>query len=515
MRTRLFSTATRSFSLRVICLAALVACGASRVCVAAEVLRPGDDWPRVAPESVGIDSNRLVAALAVLREREIPIHGLAVVRRGKLALDASFYPFAPGGLHDIASCTKTVTAIGVGVAIDQGHIAGPEAKLVDIFASRTIGKLDDKKRAIRVVDLLTMRSGLFCLQEALSQMQMFQSQDWLQFCLDLPATRTPGEHFQYFSLNSHILSAAVQQTSGKPLHEVVREAIFEPLGIRQFGWPTDPQGVSHGWGDLRLQTQDMARLGWLLLQGGRWNERPVAPQAWVAAMLEPRVEVGQGRLFPQYGYQTWLGDQGFCFKGRGGQRIMGIPKLDLVIVSTAGASDAEEIVLDEQLAAISQAVQAEPRAEKNCAAVAALEMALTSARQPPPATQTTASDQTAKIDGARFDMEPNLYARQFAFRKTSASEGVFEVALPAIHRHADLAIKVGLDGVPRISPGRYGEPAAATAHWEDNTLLIDMDELGNINHWTWKLTFDDAGVTMEVSERTDLPRLRAKGKRVE
>lgn len=473
---------------------------------------PGDAWTVATPESQGIDSRKLTAALTVLRDRGIPWHGVAIVRHGRMVFEVSNYPFPTDGLHDIASCTKTVTALGVGVAIDRGRIAGPDAKLAELFAGRSLNKLDDKKRAVRLEDLLTMRSGLFCLQDALSQMQMFQSPDYMQFCLDLPASRQPGEHFQYFSLNSHLLSGAVQQALGQPLAEAVREAIFVPIGVADFGWPADPQGTSHGWGDLRLRTGDMARLGLLVLRGGAWNGRQIVSAEWLAAMLRPRVEVGQGRMYPQYGYQVWLGERGFCFKGRGGQRIMGNLARDLVIAATAGVSDAEELVLDEQLAAIMDGAQDQPLPE-NPAAQADLQQAVAQARRPaeptPPAEPPAIA---AKIDGVRFEMGPNLYARQVAYRRTSPAEGVFYVALPAIHRQADLEVRVGLDGVPRFSPGRFGELVAATAHWEGDTLVVNMDELANINRWTWRLTFDESGVSMEVTERTDLPRLSAQGK---
>ncbi len=495
-------------AINVCALAASLSRGAVAAEPAAEV------WPTATPESVGIDSRRLADVLTVLRERRIPIHSLAVVRQGKLVFDTSFYPFAADRLHDVASCTKSVTALGIGAAIDRGLAPGPDAKLVEMFGGKQIANVDEKKRAIRLADLLTMRSGLFCLQESLSQMQMFQSPDWVQFCLDLPATRQPGEHFQYFSLNSHLLSAAVQQTDGKPLAQFVAETVFQPLGITEFGWPADPQGVSHGWGDLRLKTHDMARLGWLVLQGGQWQHRQVVSRQWIAEMLQPRVEVGRGRRFPQYGYQIWLGEQGFCFKGRGGQRIMGLPKRDLVIVSTAGASDAEEEVLDEQLAAIYASASDGPLAE-NPAAREQLRQAGAQAAAGP--TAQSPRDQppvAAKIDGVRFELEPNFYARQITFRRTSPVEGTFEIALPPLHRHTDLTVQVGLDGVPRFSTGRYGELAAATGHWEGDTLVIDMDELANINRWTWRLTFDDTGLALEVTERTDLPRVRTRGRRV-
>lgn len=497
-------------------LVALLLVMSGRGVSAGDLAWPSEAWPTATPESVGIDSQRLVDALTVLRERGVPVHGLAVVRHGKLALDVSFYPFSAGGLHDIASCTKSVTALGIGAAIDRGLLAGPEAKLVEVFAGKKLAKLDDKKQAIRIADLLTMRSGLFCLQDALSQMQMFQSPNWMQFCLDLPANRPPGAHFQYFSLNSHLLSGCVQQVSGKPLADYVAETVFEPIGLKKFGWPADPQQASHGWGDLRLSSHDMARLGWLILQDGRWNDRQIVSRKWVAEMLQPRVEVGQGRLFPQYGYQIWLGEQGFCFKGRGGQRIMGLPKQDLVIVSIAGVSDAEEVILDEQLTAIGAAAAGAPLTE-NPTALAELHSMVAAVRLAPRAEPPPSPPEIARqIDGVQFEMEPNLYARQIAFRQTSATEGRFEIALPALHRHPDLSIQVGLDGAVRMSPGRYGELAAATARWEEGgTLVIDMDELANINRWTWRLTFTPTGVTMDVSERTDLPRLRTKGRRTD
>src|SRR5262249_49751990 len=157
-----------------------------------------------------------------------------------------YHPFTADQQHDVASCTKTVIAMLVGTVIERGKIAGASTKLVDLLPTRDFDRANTQRREIRLEDLLTMRSGLQSFNDGLSMLEMAKSANWIQFGLQTPVTRTPGEKFQYLSTNPHLLSAVLQDATGLSAAEFARQELFGPLGIKKFGWPSDPQGVTLG-----------------------------------------------------------------------------------------------------------------------------------------------------------------------------------------------------------------------------------------------------------------------------
>jgi CubicO group peptidase (beta-lactamase class C family) len=153
-------------------------------------------------------------------------------------------------------------------------------------------------------------------------------------------TAPPGREFFYNTGALALVSAIVRKATGRPLDEFAREVLFEPLGITAVEWKRR-KGDTDAGGGLRLRPRDMAKIGQLVLGGGRWNGRQVVSKAWVDASMTPRLEA-TGRYF--YGYLWWLGRSlhhgrerhWAAALGRGGQSIHIVPELDLVVVVTAG-----------------------------------------------------------------------------------------------------------------------------------------------------------------------------------
>src|SRR5436305_14193741 len=135
----------------------------------------------------------------------------------------------------------------------------------------------------------------------------------------------------------HLLSAIISRTTGMSAHECARRSLFEPLGIRDEIWPSDPQGVSHGWGNLHLHPRDMAKLGYLWLNEGAWDGRRIVPPDWVAESTRVHAKTGTES---DYGYGWLIKAQGnhsvYEASGRGGQRISVVPDKNLIVVLTGG-----------------------------------------------------------------------------------------------------------------------------------------------------------------------------------
>ena len=223
---------------------------------------PTHGWRRSSPEAQGMSSAALAEAFDYIREHRIPIHSLTIVRNGYLVLDAYFWPFRDGQLHDLASVTKSVTSTLVGTAIGQHRLRGVDQPLLSLFGRHLVGDIDERRERVTLAHLLTMTSGIDCVAaHELTLAEMMQSNDWVQFVLDRPMRDEPGQRYEYCSSGMHLLSAVVARATRTNTLAYARRELFGPLGISRVVWPLDPQGIPHGWGDLHLQPRDMAKIG--------------------------------------------------------------------------------------------------------------------------------------------------------------------------------------------------------------------------------------------------------------
>ena len=169
--------------------------------------------------------------------------------------------------------------------------------------------------------------------------EMRRSADWIQFMLDLPMVETPGTRFEYCNGASFLLSAIIQKATGITAHEFAVKHLFNHLGIDDLNWPANPQGVTIGWGEMRLKPRDMAKIGYMMLKEGNWQGRQTISRNWVKESTRAHIKAGGY----DYGYQWWRGKtiannqiiDAFWAWGHGGQFIFVLPALDSVVVFTA------------------------------------------------------------------------------------------------------------------------------------------------------------------------------------
>ena len=473
---------------------------------------PAHEWRRSSPEAQGLDSRVLADAFDWIREHHVPIHSLQIVRNGYLVLDAYFWPFADGQVHDLASVTKSVTSSLVGIAIGRHALSGVDQPVVALFDSAPAGAGDGRKQRLTIAHLLTMTSGLDCHFDhgEITLSQMMASPDWRRFVLDLPMAAEPGTHFEYCSPGMHLLSAIVTRVTGTSTLDFARRELFDPLGIHDVTWPTDPQGVQRGWGDLHLQPRDMARIGYLWLKGGRWEERQILPPDWLRDALEVHAHPGWSPG-QEYGYGMWLYPERkppvFEGLGRGGQRISVVPAANLVVVLTGGGFEPGDIG-----DFIGRAIRSDGPLPEDAAATARLADAVRQAAGPPPAALVpTAPSLATTISGREYALDSNpLGLRSLTLAFPGGAEATLTLRFAD---RIDGPRPVGLDGVPRVSPaGRYGLPVALAGAWDgDSTFVLDYDEVGNINDYRFRLALGRDRVAVEVAERTGLGQARFAG----
>lgn len=252
---------------------------------------PTQGWRSSTPEEQGFDSAKLAEGLQSIRDQQINLHSLMIIHNDSVILDAYFYPYDGGTFHELASVTKSVLTTLIGIAADQGKLRLDD-KMVSFFPDRRIANRGFWKNQITVKQLAGMASGLDCTsaEDERTLTEMGAAPDWVQFTLDLKVKHIPGTYFEYCSPGMHVLSAILQEATGMTAAEFARVNLFEPLGITDVLWESDPQGYSDGWAGLYLHPRDVAKIGYLMLHQGQWEDRQIVSSDWVkqATKLQKR-----------------------------------------------------------------------------------------------------------------------------------------------------------------------------------------------------------------------------------
>jgi CubicO group peptidase (beta-lactamase class C family) len=273
---------------------------------------------------------------------------ILLCRHGQLAYEAYPNGSTTDTLRDTRSVTKTVASMLVGIAIDEGHIPDVTAPILSFFPDRQpVAHANLRKDAITVEDFLTMSSALACDDSdddsPGNEERMYPTDDWLAFTLNLPL-RPPAPSaeraFSYCTAGVTTLAGILERATGLPVPEYARQCLFDPLGIAVAEWKYSPRGLAMTGGGLQLQSRDLAKLGQLYLDGGRWRGAQVVPEAWVRKSTRPHARVDATTT---YGYLWWLRDfvaagttiPAWYMSGNGGNKVVVAPTLGLVAVITS------------------------------------------------------------------------------------------------------------------------------------------------------------------------------------
>ena len=288
-----------------------------------------------------MDPAKIEAMLGSLRGGVSGLHSLLIVRHGYLVSETYFPGFGKDSPAELYSVTKSVISTLYGIAADKGKVEGPRLGLAQVLDFGTWPNPDPRKGMITAEDLLTMRSGLDWTEGNEAYAAFYRSPDQLAFVAGGRMRGNPGSAFNYDSGSVHLLSALLGMRTGMPAADFAKRELFSPLGIRDFSWEKDRQGRSIGGWGLRMKPRDMAKLGYLMLKGGRWDGRQVVSASWVEKATKVQVADTGSAEGLGYGYLWWLLPkvEGFAALGLDGQAIIVVPKKDLVVVVTASTPD--------------------------------------------------------------------------------------------------------------------------------------------------------------------------------
>jgi CubicO group peptidase (beta-lactamase class C family) len=472
---------------------------------------PTRSWKTSTPEEQGIDSVKLAEGLQAIKDNNIAIHSLLLIRNGRIVVDAYFYPYDGRSYHNVESVTKSFTTTLVAIAADQNKLNLDQPAL-SFFPEYTIANRDARKESMTVKDLAKMANGMESMgveNDEGTLEEMKASSDWIQFALNRKMVAKPGIHFVYDSPGMHILSAIIQQSTGNTEFEFARKNLFEPLGIQEVFWETDPQGYNHGWGDLYLYPRDAAKLGYLWLSQGVWDGKQIVSKEWVKDAVTSHIKTGDA---DNYGYGWWVpinqDPKNYFALGRGGQYVLVLPDWNAILVLTGTSFELDDIkpFLMPAIAGIGNPLPANPDgvAHLNEIVASLLQASAPEAVNPLPEIAKTISSKIIVFDPNPF----NVKTLQLVFNDSAEANMELDFSDNQPPRKGT----IGLDGVYRFSPGRNQLPAALRGVWQDDqTFIFEYDEVANRNAYSFVMHFDGDQVTLEVKERAHANGVKMKG----
>ena len=286
---------------------------------------------RATPESQGISSDLFAALLRELdASKDTEMHHFMALRHGKVICECNFAPYPKGMWHITHSMCKSITGMAIGMLIEEGKLKLDE-NIYDIFSDQINALSKIFRPVITVENLLTMTSGV-----TFNESGIVSGNDWLGSFLNASVNGKPGTEFQYNSLNTYVLSAIVTKRTGETLTEYLTPRLFGPLGITKYYWETCPKGITKGGWGLFLCAEDMAKLGQLYLQRGKWNGQQLVSEYWIEISTAQHLKTQNDTY--GYGYQLWMEQRpgSFEYNGMLGQNVIIYPDMDMVLVTNAG-----------------------------------------------------------------------------------------------------------------------------------------------------------------------------------
>ena len=286
---------------------------------------------RATPESQGISSDLFAALLRELdASKDTEMHHFMALRHGKVICECNFAPYPKGMWHITHSMCKSITGMAIGMLIEEEKLKLDE-NIYDIFPDHINAFSKIFRPVITVENLLTMTSGV-----TFNESGIVSGNDWLGSFLNASVNGKPGTEFQYNSLNTYVLSAIVTKRTGETLTEYLTPRLFGPLGITKYYWETCPKGITKGGWGLFLCAEDMAKLGQLYLQKGKWNGQQLVSEYWIEISTARHLKTQNDTY--GYGYQLWMEQRpgSFEYNGMLGQNVIIYPDMDMVLVTNAG-----------------------------------------------------------------------------------------------------------------------------------------------------------------------------------
>lgn len=295
----------------------------------------------------GVDSsmmNKLM--LDIMNQDYGRIESFLVLKDNTLVLEEYFYGYDKTKKHNFNSCTKSITSLLLGIALNRHPELDPEQSIFHYLPQYDSLKTVEKEK-ITLNNFLTMSTGLDWNEYP---KEMYENNDRIVYVLSRPLTHSPGDYFQYNSGNAAVIGRCISSLIRSDVQGFADSTFFHPLGITEYSWRKHTNGELEFWNGLKMKPRDMAKIGLLVQNEGKWNNKQLVPKEWIIESTRPHIKESD---FFNYGYQWWIRSKE-CKKwwkdsipgsvndyemivalGSGGNYIIIINELKLVIVTNA------------------------------------------------------------------------------------------------------------------------------------------------------------------------------------
>ncbi|MBU0476302.1 MAG: beta-lactamase family protein [Bacteroidetes bacterium] len=301
---------------------------------------------------ITVNNEKLEAAFGEAQQIE-NLKSFVIYHNGKIIKEAFFNEGGSDVPHDVRSVTKSVISLLVGIAIDKGFIQSAEQPIGD-YLRPIYSDISIEKANIKISHLLTMSSGIEWYElGGIGYNDWITSSNQVQFVLDKPLSAQPGQIFNYNSGALHLLSVIISQASEMSTMDFARKYLFAPLDIGKRNWSTDKQGYNNGSAGLQITPYDMVKIGQLILNGGEYNGKKIVSPEWIKQIRTSKISTNTSMPFANgYSYCWWRGQNSkgnYSFaNGYGGQFIVVVPNLELIVVATNKWSGVSSTTANEQ-----------------------------------------------------------------------------------------------------------------------------------------------------------------------
>jgi CubicO group peptidase (beta-lactamase class C family) len=484
--------------------------------------------PRSTPENEGVSTEGILDFLTAVDSGNVELHSFMFIRHGKVIAEGWWSPYGPDYKHIMFSASKTFTATAIGLAQNEGFLKITD-RIVSYFPSSLPDTLSDYMKGMTIENLLTMSVG----QDPAPM--PFGTTDWIKDFLALVPVYQPGTVFKYNNMATVILSAVLQEATGQTVFDFLKPRIFNPLSIRGIDWENSPGGYNMGATGLRLRTEDMAKFGQLLLQGGMWNGKQLIPKEWVATATSFKIQSndpGNPRLKANndwewgYCYQMWRGRNNTVrLDGAAGQFVVLIPDKDAIVVMTGGTTFSQ-LQLDLVHNYLIPAIRSDKPLPADEQLYSTLQQKEKGLILKPASAATVRSEMESKISGKEFMLGNNDLAMQsvyFTFNNAVCDMAIKRNGNITVLKagadnwkmtNADLSFLIvpSLPGIVRTIDANYTVPLStvrvgARYRWTDgNTLeIIARPVEESIGSRVYTLKFSDTGrtITLTMQERIE------------
>jgi CubicO group peptidase (beta-lactamase class C family) len=458
------------------------------------------------PENYGFDSGVLSEMVKDVKAKKLNVNSILIQRNNVTVLNSNFYPQKAEYLHDVASVSKSITSILVGIAIDKGYMESVDQQIIDFFPDQESVFNTDSKKSITIEHLLTMTSGIcsdFSQGENMRE-AIKTSKSPLVDILVSNLSNSPGEKLTYCSPGVQLLSIIIQKSSGMTMEKLAKDYLFKPLNIKHYHFGTDVNGFTNASGDIFLTSSDLAKLGQLILDKGVFNGIQVVSKTWIEQSTTKKVARSNGEY---YGYLWWLRDDlgGLIeAQGRGGQRLIILPEKKLVLVMYGTGFDPGQIG-----EYIVKALKGDKPIEQNIKNYQLLQKEIELAQNPSTENNDVViSPKANEICSKTYKFEQNpIGFEQFTLcaQNPDSAYIYLDLNIEKSNEVGNRKVPLGLKGKYKISNAtRFQTPMAAKAKWVDNnTIVIDYNEFSNAHKYEITVSFQGNKASFSIKDEAE------------